>query len=198
MAVSLVSTGVQFPDSTIQTTAATAGAAPGLVLVSSTDATAATTLQSLSGFSSTYDNYMIILQGISPASGNPQLLCRVAVGGSADSGSNYTQASGTASISGSSQFTSASIQVVPTNLSNSSSQTVNLVLHIQDVNTTARTKSIQSWASYYGSVDGAYQAVGAAGRYTPASIVSGIQFFFNGSQNFRAQGSMKIYGYKNS
>jgi hypothetical protein len=141
---------------------------------------------------------MIILQGISPASGNPQLNLRLAVGGTADSASSYTQASGTNSIGGGSQSASTSIQIVPRDMSNSSSQTVNLVLHIHDVNTTARTKSIQSWASYYGSTDAAYQAIGAVGRYTPASIVSGIQFFFNGSQNFRAQGSMKIYGYKNS
>jgi hypothetical protein len=172
--------------------------APGLVLISSTDATAATTLASLSAFSSTYDNYMIILQGISPASGNPKLQLRLAVAGSADSGNNYTQASGTNSIGGGSQSAATSIQIVATDMSNTASQSVNLILHIYDVNTTARTKAIQSWASYYGNVDAAYQAVGAVGRYTPASIVSGIQFFFNGSQNFRAQGSMKIYGYKNS
>lgn len=198
--------GANFGTSGQVLTSGGSGAAPtwatpssgGLVLISSTDATAAATLSSLSGFSSTYDNYMIILQGISPASGNPKLQMRLAVGGTADSASSYTQASGTNSVGGGSQSAATSIQIVATDMSNTASQSVNLILHIQDVNTTARTKSIQSWASYYGSVDSAYQAIAAVGRYTPASIVSGIQFFFNGSQNFRAQGSLKIYGYKNS
>lgn len=69
MAVSLISTGVQFPDSTIQTTAATASSPPGLVLLSAATISSGTaTVDITTGvFSSTYDAYFIIMQGSASA-----------------------------------------------------------------------------------------------------------------------------------
>lgn len=86
MATSLVSTGVQFPDSTIQTTAAGAG---GLTLISSTSISPGSSAANfLSSFSSTYDDYIVYIDDYKP-SANSNLYLQFATGGSADTGSNY-------------------------------------------------------------------------------------------------------------
>lgn len=65
MPTSLVSTGVQFPDNSIQTTAATAG---GLNLVTTVTGTAASSILVNSGFTTTYDYYDLIFAGTASAS----------------------------------------------------------------------------------------------------------------------------------
>ena len=64
MAVSLVSTGIQFPDSTIQTTAATASSPPGLVLINAGTIPSGTSSADItSGFSSAYGGYTVSIDG---------------------------------------------------------------------------------------------------------------------------------------
>ena len=88
MAVSLVSTGVQFPDSTIQTTAA-AGGASVLTLISTTVLPgSATTLTITTGISTTYTKYKIVFQGFRGTNDNPPQM-RFYAGGSIDTTSNY-------------------------------------------------------------------------------------------------------------
>ena len=65
MAVSLVSTGVQFPDSTIQTTAATAGAAAGWVKIQGQQFSAVSTVDFTTGINSTYKSYMFVFTNVS-------------------------------------------------------------------------------------------------------------------------------------
>lgn len=85
MATSLVSTGVQFPDNSIQTTAA---GASGVVLLSTATATAASTLLINSGFTSTYDTYDLVIYGT--ASNNAAAIrLRYELGGSVISTSTY-------------------------------------------------------------------------------------------------------------
>lgn len=65
MAVSLVSTGVQFPDSTIQTTAAGASA---VTLISTTTTTSSSTVDI--AFSGSYTHYQVICTNVFSASNN--------------------------------------------------------------------------------------------------------------------------------
>lgn len=110
MAVSLVSTGVQFPDSTIQTTAATASAPSPWVLLSTVTASGASTMDIETGFSSSYDYYKIIIPELYqsyPTYG--QLYIRLKMGGAYQSGSNsyttiYVYVTGGSTVSQSSQY----------------------------------------------------------------------------------------------
>ena len=68
MAVGLVSTGVQFPDSTIQTTAAAASFP--LTLVNSTTITSSTSFYEQTGLSS-YSNYILYIYFLNCNQGNP-------------------------------------------------------------------------------------------------------------------------------
>ena len=88
MAVSLISTGVQFPDSTIQTTAA--GGAPGLVKISTATGNGTTTSVNVDGITSTYTTYLLVFEGIYfDAGGSYNPAVRYRVSGSTDTNSVY-------------------------------------------------------------------------------------------------------------
>ena len=196
MAVSLVSTGIQFPDSTIQTTAATAGAAPGMVLISSTNATASSTISALSAFSSTYDNYLIIGDGLSPAS-NAILQMRVAVAGSVVTSSYKWTVSNATSMDSDSWW-----NVFYTTLLSSSTNGCSFAMYLYDVNSTTRYKTMNSVALGYRSSSSTWQGSTIYGVFDNSgstAALTGIQLgFFSTGVNFLAQGNVKIYGFKNS
>jgi hypothetical protein len=80
MAVSLVSTGVQFPDSTIQTTAA--GGSGALIFLSSATASSSATVDLETTFNSTYDQYLITISALLPATNNVDFQAQFKQGGS--------------------------------------------------------------------------------------------------------------------
>jgi hypothetical protein len=85
MATSLVSTGVQFPDSTIQTTAATASAPSATVFISSTIVASSTASVAFTGLSnSTYAYYVLEFTNLYFTS-NDSLLIQL----SSDNGASY-------------------------------------------------------------------------------------------------------------
>jgi hypothetical protein len=91
MPTSLISTGVQFPDNSIQTTAASAGA---MILLQTVTASGASTV-GFSGVNSTYSTYIILCTQMSLSVNNVQLNLRHTVGGVPDStASAYTYANG--------------------------------------------------------------------------------------------------------
>ena len=69
MPTKITSTGVTFPDATVQTTAANPA---GLVLISTVTASGASTV-TVTGFSATYVSYMIIGQGVYPGTADISL-----------------------------------------------------------------------------------------------------------------------------
>ena len=192
MAVSLVSTGVQFPDSSIQTTAALA---PSFVLISSTNATSATTINI--DFSSSYDNYFFVGQNIANDTGNGFLACRVKVGGTVQSGAtDYGRNS-----SG-----------IPNNFANANYMAINSSA-AQGTSGAYANKGLSFWGNmncinnafsktFFGSLisntTDIYHAELFANCFYGTSTLSGVQFYFLNGSNFTAQGSIKLYGYKNS
>jgi hypothetical protein len=201
MAVSLVSTGVQFPDSTIQTTAATASSPPGLVLVSAVTPTVSSTIAFT--FSSSYDNYFLVLDNIVSATGSPSLAVQVAVGGTLQTtgywtGGNFAQVDpGTANYSanrGAWNLTTSPVDSVNAN------RNMFGIYWFQNVNATGTSVknmfgqsvvyySGPTGANFYGSLNG--------GAYENSSALSGMTLYWSGGQNFAARGTAKLYGYKN-
>ena len=89
MPTSLVSTGVQFPDSTIQTTAASAST---VTLVSTATSTSGTTV-SFTGLSTTYKKYQVVYNGVRcNASASFATSARLGLRFSTDNGSSYLSA----------------------------------------------------------------------------------------------------------
>jgi hypothetical protein len=198
MAVSLVSTGVQFPDSSIQTTAASPS---GLVLVSSTTPTVATTLSGT--FSSTYDNYLINVYNIMPSSSNAELQIQFAVGGTLQT-SGYWDGFGLAAVDYSqAQFpgSRSNIRLTSNCESNSAERGAALTIWFRNVNSTSSTKSFNGMATWWGNGNSGQSFYGAAlggvGISGSSAALSGFSLYWNSGQTFQARGVMKIYGYKN-
>jgi hypothetical protein len=111
MAVSLVSTGITFPDNTTQTTAATASAPSPWVLLSTVTGSSVSTIDVETTFSSTYDYYKIIVPELYQSTSSfGQLYIRLKMGGAYQSGSNayntiFTYATGSSTVGQSSQYT---------------------------------------------------------------------------------------------
>lgn len=195
MSVILGSTGITFPDATTQTTAATAGAAPGLVLISSTNATSATTLQNLNAFSSTYDNYLIVGDGLSPATAGI-LGMRVAVAGSVVTAGNPYQWNIT---NGATFNGDVSWPIYYTTMASSSSNGCSFQMFLLDVNNTTRYKTMNLGAVAFRSSTSTWQGNSIYGVFLDStSALTGVQLYFQNGSNFLAQGNMKIYGFKNS
>jgi hypothetical protein len=88
MAVTLGSTGITFPDATTQTTAATAGSPAGMVLVQTVTASSSATVE-ITGFSSTYDNFQIVITDLRAATAGTYLRSQLKLGGSYRTAASY-------------------------------------------------------------------------------------------------------------
>lgn len=163
------------------------------VLLATLTPTAAANVDALSTFTSSYDNYLIIGEGIKPAT-NDNLQVRFAVAGTADSGANYYY-SATSGASVTVAGTSASI--IPNLTSAGVGACFQLI--ISNCNDATNIKSAHSFATGQIAATPGY-SVGAGGytAYAAANAVSGVRFFWNGGANFAATGKIRIYGYNNT
>jgi hypothetical protein len=170
----------------------TVGAA-GLVLISSTDVTSAATISLLNSFSATYDNYLIVGNGLAVASaGGVQIQVRVATAGVARTSGHNWSVTNAGNFSNENQW-----NVFYAGIESSTSRTCSFQMTIFDVNNTTRNKTMTVDAIAYR--EGAdWQGNTIFGSFTGSTAaLSGIQVLVN-SGNFTAQGNIKIYGFKNS
>jgi len=189
-------TGISISGATGAVTVTNSGGAPGMVLLATVNATVSTTLSSPSSFSATYNNYLVVLNGIEAASGSPRLHMRIAVGGSIISTSNYLRVFGSSSVDGSSmQGTGNYVEVSQDVNSLNIGRTLSGSFYVLNANSTTAEKPFYGQTVYYNGTDNTYQSVRSAGIFnTIASVLSGVAFHWQGGQNFRAVGNMKIYG----
>ena len=168
---------------------------PALVLLtpSGFTPTAAANLDFLTIFSSTYDNYLIVLEGINCAS-NDGLRLRLAVAGSVDSGSNYLIGIpvGGATLGSTSAHTLISNTVLAAGIGVSGSV---LITNAND--TSAKMKNINpATSAQVGATT--YSAYDSYCGYIAANAVSGFQLYWTGGSNFAATGKVRVYGYSNT
>lgn len=201
MAVSLVSTGVQFPDATIQTTAASASP---FVLLYSTNA--------LSGYyatvdstviTSTYNNYFILLQGTINYANYGGMYFDMAGAGPTWATSGYGYMVGGYNGSWYTQSAASYGRMTSGPTSGSSYLTsyypVCIECYLYNVNDTT-TGAYKQMSFKIGSSTGndwSSTMVGGAFQSSLASqVVRGIRFY-NGSVPW-GNGFMRVYGIKNS
>jgi hypothetical protein len=146
---------------------------PALVLLATLTPTAAANVESLNVFTSTYDAYKIVFEGLLPATA-AAIRMRFANGGVVDvffGANNNTDSAGTG--------TTGTFEIANTNVG---------------------TGAIKGgyWSSYSTRVaattwDGIDQAIGYNG-----GAVSGFRLFWNTGANFQATGKIYVYGYANT
>lgn len=148
--------------------------------------TVAANLDFLTIFSSTYDNYLIVGQGIKPSS-NDSLLMRFAVAGSVDTGSSYFTSGGT----------SASAAAFCSAMSTTTSAGVGggFSIQVQNANdaTNIKTGSVSATSQDAATPTAISLTRGIA--YNAANAISGFRLYWSGGANFAATGKVYVYGY---
>lgn len=164
----------------------------GLTLLATLTPTAAANVDFLTTFSSTYDNYLIIGNGLLP-SADDRLTARCAVSGSADSSSLYPSVSGAASTS----TQNATFYIHATNAL-SEGTGLNFKLFVLNVNSTNSTKDLYAMAGFKSAATPTWSFDNRRGTYNNTAVVTGLRLYWDAGSNFVAQGKIRIYGYQNS
>lgn len=170
-------------------TAATWQAVPsGLVLLATLTPTVAANLDFLTVFSATYDNYLVLGEGVNFTT-DEGLVLRLAVAGAADvTGTSYVADS---TVSGSIALTSGDVRTA--------GKGANFALQVLNVNDSSRAKVVSADVYWNSAVAGpVYSGTKKSFAYVPASVVSGFRLSSLFGGNFSATGKIRVYGYANT
>lgn len=167
--------------------------ANGLVLLATLTPTAAANVDFLSTFTSTYDNYLILIDGVNP-SADDILLMRFAVAGSSDGSAVYASA-GNPTTGGTTASSSTSFNVA--NNVESSGVGASALINVCNANDAVKIKA--AFGAYAATSSGGnYNLGGLWGGYVATNAISGFRLYWNGGANFTATGKVRVYGYANT
>jgi hypothetical protein len=167
--------------------------ASSLALLATISPTVAANVDFLNTFTSGYDNYLILVDGVKPAA-DDSLYMRLANSGVADSSTvYYTGATDVAA-----QITAATAHTQLTNTVLAAGAGACASISILNANDATNVKQLVSFASYQFSGTPGFWNYGKATTYNKASAVSGFRLYWNGASNFSASGRVRVYGYNNA
>lgn len=173
-------------------TGTTTGVPPrALVLLANLTPTVANQINFLNVFNSTYDDYLVIGEGLNMTGvSGASLSLELAVGGVLDTAANYITTTSTSTAT----VTSSSIVSVLGNIITGVSG-CNLELNFKNMNSTLLKTVEEIFTGQLTSAPTGIQYKQGALAYVPASPVTGFALFWGSSANFTATGSIKVYGY---
>lgn len=169
-------------------------ATSALVFLGSVNVTAVANIDFLNVFTSAYDDYLIVIDQVQPATDASFLQLRFANAGAAVSTAVYGYqewAAGTAfAVTG-----QTTISLTPgTGWSNAANQTGCVYLTVQGVNdTSSKPKTTISQGVYITTTALTAQGINANGTYRNAVAASGFRLLWSAG-NFAASGTVKVYG----
>lgn len=170
----------------------------GLTLLATLTPTAAAAVNALTTFTSSYDAYVIVGEGIAP-SANDKLQFQFAVAGTLDTGSNYYATPNYSSSAGTSATASGQICGVAAANVGTSGKGLTFVLNVVNANdATSGIKTLSASSVFENSTANNYNAINLLNAYIAANAISGIGFFWASASNFKAQGKIRIYGHNNT
>jgi hypothetical protein len=196
MAVSLISTGIEFPDATIQTTAA---GPSSLKLLATVDATSASYATFDGYFTSTYDNYLVVASDFVDSGGGGTIKAQVAIASTYQTGAFYrtsaiVSSSAATSVTGYAQTTATSIEMVQVNaLTDTSGFYCYIYAPLSTVGPKVISFNVVGVRFSSNSVQQT-QGVGSWGNST--SALSGIRFA--SSNGTWGTGKFRLYGLANT
>jgi hypothetical protein len=159
------------------------------LLGTATVSTAVANIDFLSVFSSTYDNYLIEVQGLMP-SASSALNIRLAKSGAVDTGSSYYAGPTSGSLTNQTSFS------LGTSVGTAIGGGIACTVELRNMSDASHIKSMTATGCF---LDGTtYQPLDFSCAYTPspASAASGFRLFF-GTGNITA-GTVRVYGIKNT
>ena len=178
---------------------ASAVSAGALTLLSTVTASASATVDVETTFSSTYDAYMLVISGATPATDSVSLLARMKIGGSYITTSTYISTGGYTSLAGNQETTLATeITLVSSIWGNDAPSSCDVVMYIFNPASTAFKKQLFYQATSMRLDTGATQVQtrSGVGINDNTGALTGIRFFAS-SGNISA-GKFRLYGIANS
>lgn len=180
----------------------TTPSAGALTLLATLTPTTAANVDALTAFTSSYDNYVIIIDGINAASGTAdQPYMRFANGGTVDTTGVYRSAYyGASDQNTNATFLDLCCTVGQVNVTNGRgySAVIN-IWNANATNSTYKSGSVQAvWNDGSATGTNYFQPCTGYLAYRNTSAISGVRFYWVSGANFAAQGKIRIYGYSNS
>lgn len=193
MAVSLISTGVQFPDSTIQTTAS---GASGLNLVTTVTASGAATAD-VENAMTAYDRYVITFDGVTSSVAPGSLYATLKIGGTYRTDAFYYWVggqfySGTSSTTYIRAHPGSSMTLVQNQFDTGASNNVSGYIYLSTPSS-ATHKRVWGQLAYTFQGGGGFRDTVFGGQYEniPSSTLTGVRFYTDGT----ITGTFRLYGY---
>ena len=166
---------------------------PGIKLLQTATASGSATidLESISGI---YDDYMVVVDGLRPATDNAVLYCRLKIAG-AYAASNYAyhtdvSTSSAATYSGIASGSAAQIQICSALDNTTAASNLCFVMHIFNVNDTSLSRMV-TWSGT-NRLTGAIARADGGGDNTDAGAITGVRFLCD-SGNISV-GTFRLYG----
>lgn len=199
MAVSLVSTGVQFPDSSIQTTAASASS---WVYLSTTTASNSSTVDVENAFDSTYSTYVIIISDMYPNTTNTNLQVRFKLAGAyVDVNYKYMGTDNTTNTPSSYSGYGATSQgqgvLTRYQYGASASRVMSSTMFISNPSNTSSNKYVYGFGTYNQNNDAHISQTYSVQNSGSTSALTGVRFFMSSGATITA-GTFRLYGIKAS
>ena len=161
----------------------------GMKLLATLTPTAAAAVNALTTFTSDYDAYLIVGEGIVSGSAG-SLWMRLATAGTIDTGNNLT----VGTLATLSTATTPNVVISNSGSVYQSGKGCNFAIEIVNVNDASALKSINVRSSYQSTVTPQFYNDVTGCSYAAANTVSGVGFLWSGGANFLAQGKIYIYG----
>jgi hypothetical protein len=165
-----------------------------LVLLATITPTVAANIDLLTTFTSSYDNYLVMIEGIEPSTSNDALALRVAVGGAAVSSNIYSGASITAG--GTLPAATSEYLFMGGAGPEQGFGGMNASFTLMNMNSTTAYKSIQS--NSFANASASSYALNYVGVIKTNSVVTGIRLYWVGGKTFAATGKIYVYGCSNT
>lgn len=161
----------------------------GLTLLATLTPTAASNVDFLTTFSGTYNNYLIAIEGVKPATDDAGLRMRFAVAGSVDTGSNYF-----IGVDGSSATATSAINT--SNTTTAAGAGASGLVQIQNANGATQIKNgfVTAASQLSANVEMLCKVFG----YTASNAISGFRLYWATGSNFTTSGTIRVYGYANT
>lgn len=169
--------------------------ATGLILLATATPSVSANIDFLSTFSGTYDNYLIVGNGITFGT-DDGLSLRLAASGAADSGSNYVDLTGGSNIAQTS--TSTSLPISSSATIRSAGKGCNFEIEVYGSNATTQFKGIRSNIVWNDTSGTSYIYYSKMAAYIAANAITGFRLFSTLGGNFAATGKIRVYGRVNS
>ena len=166
-----------------------------LIKIAETTVSSPTSIVTITGFSSTYDVYKVVLSGISPATTDSDLYMRFTESGSVSADTDYDEAS--KQLRSDTTFSNLADDnrgffVLSGSLEDETGKNLNGEIYVFNSQESMATQCTIN--TVYVADDGTMLGIQGGGSYSQSTVVDGVSFNFEGPTANIDSGTFSVYG----